>query len=178
MNFEEEMKNLVALQAAKIAMEFTIVDFAKMTVEAIDEGKFICKEASEEFLKNLEYNYHEFIGDMAKDMVVELFKKHVNEIVEERELEEVEDLEELEELEEYGEIEPFEEEIEPLEKEEGETDLEYVIKNDIYIKNVNIYNQEKYPESETESYWMLGIDINELTAGELQVLSIIDRDFW
>ena len=177
MNFEKEMKDLVALQAAKIAMEFTIVDFAKMTIEAVDEGKFICEESAEEFLKNLEYNYHEFIGDMAKDMVVELFKKHVKEIVEERELEEVEDLEELEEVEDLEELEEITE-IEPLEKQEGESDLEYVIKNDIYIKNVNIYNQPKYPESETENYWMMGIDINELTAGELQVLSIIDRDFW
>lgn len=168
MNFEEKMRDLVALQAAKIEMEFTIVDFAKMTIEAVDEGKFICEEAAKEFMENLDYYYHEFIGDMAKDRVFELFNKHAEEIIKERESEEIEDLEELEEV----------TDIEPLEKQEGESDLEYVIKNDIYIKNVNIYNQPRYPESETENYWMIGIDINELSEEALQSLSIFDRDFW
>lgn len=169
MNLEEKMKHLIALQAVKISMEFTIVDFTKMAIEAVDKGKFICEEAAEEFLKNLEDNYHQFILSIAEDKVFELLK-YTKDIIKE-ESEEIEYIEDLEELEEVT-------EIEPLEKEEGESDLQYVIRNDIYIKNVNIYNQPRYPESETENYWMIGIDINELTEEELQSLSIFDRDFW
>lgn len=168
---ENEIKELIALQAKQIAVEFTIVDFTRRTLEAIDEGKFICKEAEIEFLLDLENQYNKLIISMAEDRVFTLFNKYAEEIIKEREdnFEEVE-LEELEEIEDY--------EIEPLEKEDGETDLEYTIKNDIYIKNVHIYNQGKYPESETENYWMIGIDINTLDEQELQELSIFDRDFW
>lgn len=174
MNFEQKIKNLIALQAVKIAMNFTIVDFTKMVIKAADEGKFICEEAAEEILKNLEEHYDEFILSMAEDEVFKLFNKHAEEIIKERESEEIEDLvEEIEDLEELEEIP-----VEPLEKEEGETDLQYVIRNDIYMKNANIYNQERFPEAETENYWMIGININELSEEELQSLSIFDRDFW
>lgn len=165
MNLEDKIEDLVVLQAAKIKEEFTIMDFAKMTVEAADEGKFICKEAADEFIKNLECYYNEFIIAIAKDKVLELFSKHAKDIIKKRKEPEIRILEELED-------------IEPLEKEEGESDLKYVITNDIYIKNVNIYNQERFPESETENYWMIGVDINKLSEEELQSLSIFDRDFW
>lgn len=160
-----EIKELIALQAAKIAAEFTIVDFAKLTVKAVEDKKFICHEAEIEFVTNLENHYNEMIINMAEETVLKLFDKYAKEIVENRE---------------NKKFNAFEEtgEIEPLEKEDGESDLEYTIKNDIYIKNVNIYNQSKYPESETENYWMIGIDINSLDEQELQELSIFDRDFW
>lgn len=156
---EKEFKELVALQASKIAVEFTIVDFTKMVLDAIEEGRFISNKAAEMFLEDLKNHYYEFVVELAEDKVF----KYAKEIIEKRE--EVEDLNELEE-------------IEPLEYEENEDDLKYVIQNDIYIKNVNIYNQDKYPESETENYWMIGIDINNVSEQELQEMSIFDRDFW
>lgn len=166
MNFEEEMKRLVALQATKISMEFTIVDFTKIVLEANNEGKFICEEAAIEFLNDLKAHYMEFVIKIAEEKVFALFEEEA-EIVASREtpIEEVEDLDELEEV--------------SLEPEEEEDDLKYVIRNDIYKKNIEIEKtQGKFKEEDTENYWMIGVDINQVSEEELQKMSIFDMDFW
>mgnify|MGYP006908802852 CR=1 FL=1 len=167
MNFEEEMKRLVVLQAEKISMEFTIVDFTKKVLEANEKGKFICEEAAIEFLNDLKSHYMEFIIKVAEEKVITLFEEKAAEIVASREssIEEVEDLNELEEV--------------SLEPEEGEDDLKYVIRNDIYKKNIEIEKtQGKFKEEDTENYWMIGVDINQVPEEELQKMSIFDMDFW
>lgn len=86
---------------------------------------------------------------------------------------------EVEEVTDIEELELIPEEDEGEDEDEDEDDLEYII--NLQIKNKNIKIEQtigKYPESDTENYWMIGIDINNMSESELQSLSIIDRDFW
>lgn len=126
LHFENEMKNLVALQAAKIAVEYTIVDFTEQVIDNVKNGRLI-KGAAENILLDLENEYNKFVINVAEDIVLELFNKRAQEIVEQRDEEIIEEVEDLDELEEV-----IDEEII-----EDDNDLDYVIKLQLrnnYIK--------------------------------------------
>lgn len=115
-----------------------------------------------EFVHALGTNKFGEVKDYYKIKGIKFVERYEEEVIEDDD-----DYELVEIPEEYGELEPIED------------DLEYIISCQIKNKNIEILNTiKKYPESETENYWMIGIDINKLTEEELQSLSIFDRDFW
>lgn len=120
-----------------------------------------------EFVHALGSNNFDEVKDYYKIKGIK-FQSTEEEIIE---IEEVEDLDDLEEVtdDDFGEIEPVPE----------DDDLRYIINLQIRNKNIEIEKRVgKYPESNTENYWMIGIDLNTLKEEELQSLSIFDRDFW
>lgn len=171
--FENDMKELVALQAMKMSEQYTIIDFANQLLENIKNKKLIY-EAGINVFHNLEEEYNKFIIETSTQMVEDLFCKHVEEFINKKEenkeiIEEIKDLDELEEIEEdyYN------------EEEVPDDDLNYVISIQIRDKNIKILKEQgKYPEESTENYWMIGIDINSCSEQELQEMSIFDKDFW
>ena len=160
----------IKLFAFQIADEYSIVDFAQDAIRYLDDEKQIKR-----ILKNIEMEYHKYIIQKAE----EKFSNYLEE--KERLFAKYEKEFEFEDLIDVGELEKIEEsnEIEPLEMKDGEDELKWVIKNDIYMKNIKIEQTiGRYPESETENYWMIGININNVSEQELQEMSIFDRDFW
>lgn len=145
---------LVREQGAKMIEKFTIVDYVKMIIDE-DENYAFCI-----LVDDVKKNYFEFIIEEARKEVnkklEKAFEKRVNEIKRIKELEEIEEIDD-----------------------EDDDDLELIISYQIREKNIKIEQKMgKYPESQTENYWMIGIDINNLPEDELQSLSIFDRDFW
>lgn len=85
MKIENQMRELVLLQAVKIAEEFSIIDFAKMTIEAYEKNQFINEQAAQKFFEELNEKYAEFIVETAEERVKELFEKHAKRIIKQRE---------------------------------------------------------------------------------------------
>lgn len=66
-----------------------------------------------------------------------------------------------------------------MKEKQFENDTKEVIATQIRNKNIQILEKQgKYPEEDTENYWMIGIDINSCSEQELQEMSIFDKDFW
>lgn len=170
--FENDMKRLVALQAMKMSEQYTIIDFANQLLESIKNKKLIY-EAGIDVFRNLEKEYNKFVIETSTQIVEDLFCKNMKKIIDERENEEIiEKVENLDELEEIKEDYYNEEEV-------PDDDLNYVISIQIRDKNIEILKEQgKYPEEDTENYWMIGIDINSCSEQELQEMSIFDKDFW
>lgn len=171
--FENDIKELVALQAMKMSKQYTIIDFANQLLENIKNKKLIY-EAGINVFHNLEEEYNKFIIETSTEIVEDLFCKSMEKIINEREnnkeiIEKVENFDELEEIDEdyYN------------EEEVPDDDLNYIINIQIRDKNIKILKEQgKYPEESTENYWMVGIDINSCSEQELQEMSIFDKDFW
>ena len=133
LDFENEMKNLVALQAAKIAVEYTIVDFTEQIIDNVKNGNLI-KGAAENILLDLENEYNKFVVNVAEDIVLDLFNKHAQEIIKQRDEEIIED----------------------------DDDLDYVIKLQLRNNYIKIEKaQGFYPDDQVWLYQnFFGLDIN------------------
>lgn len=158
-----------------------IVIWENGILEVNPGAKGIEEEVTMKIFELLETEFVHALGSNNFDEVKDYYKIKGVKFQEttEIELEELKDLDELEEInDDYGEIEEVNDdygEIEPV----PEDDLQYIINLQIRNKNIKIEQTiGKYPESDTENYWMVGIDINTMSESELQSLSIFDRDFW
>lgn len=151
LDFENEMKRLVALQAAKIAVEYTIVDFTEQVIDNVKNGNLI-KGAAENILLDLENEYNKFVVNVAEDTVLDLFNKHAQKIIKQRDEEIIEEVEDLDELEEVTDEEII----------EDDDDLDYVIKLQLRNKYIKIEKaQGFYPDDQVWLYQnFFSLDIN------------------
>lgn len=165
----------VAGTSKKFIMWKGIIIWEHGILEVNPRAEGIEKEVTMKIFELLDVDFVHALGSNNFDEVKDYYKikgvKFQSTEEEIIEIEEVEDLDDLEEVtdDDFGEIEPIPE----------DDDLEYIISLQIRNKYIEIEKRiGKYPESDTENYWMVGVNLNTLKEEKLQSLSIFDKDFW